>query len=119
MLVQRIPEYRVFRRYEQYDLVELTPKTGRTHQIRVHLAFLGHPVVGDRLYAWKDAKKKDQLQPSRHLLHAGQLSFELFGKQYTFESPLPADFQEALSVLDETLVSSYDGEALDDLSVGV
>ncbi len=112
-------EYRVFRRYEQYDLVELTPKTGRTHQIRVHLAFLGHPVVGDRLYAWKDAKKKDQLQPSRHLLHAGQLSFELFGKQYTFESPLPADFQEALSVLDETLVSSYDGEALDDLSVGV
>lgn len=93
-------EYRVLTRYVGYDLVELTPKTGRTHQIRVHLAFLGHPVVGDSLYAWKDARKKDVLQSERHLLHAGQLSFELFGQKYNFQAPLPADFQAILSVLD-------------------
>lgn len=91
--------YRVVERFEGYDLVELTPKTGRTHQIRVHLTFLGHPVVGDALYSFKEAKRKDSLFPDRHMLHASSLSFTLFGEQYSFESPLPDDFKNALACL--------------------
>jgi 23S rRNA pseudouridine1911/1915/1917 synthase len=104
--------YRVLVRYGEYDLVELSPKTGRTHQIRVHLSYLGHPVVGDQLYAFKGAKRSGLLAPARHMLHARQLSFELFGKKYHFQSPLPEDFQQALAGIDETRVASYDGEAL-------
>lgn len=107
--------YRVLARYGEYDLVELSPKTGRTHQIRVHLASLGHPVVGDKLYAFKEVKRNNLLAPERHMLHAGQLSFQLFGEQYRLQSPLPQDFQQVLSGIDETRVSSYDDEALKSL----
>lgn len=92
--------YRVIERYQDYDLVLLTPKTGRTHQIRVHMAFLGHPVVGDRLYAFKEVKRKNLLFPKRHLLHSTKLSFTLFDEQYQFESPLPEDFKQVLANLD-------------------
>lgn len=92
--------YHVIARYEGYDLVLLTPKTGRTHQIRVHMAFLGHPVVGDKLYAFKEVKRKNLLSPERHLLHSTKLSFTLFDEQYQFQSPLPADFKRVLSRLD-------------------
>lgn len=98
--------YRVIARYEDYDLVLLTPKTGRTHQIRVHMAFLGHPVVGDRLYAFKEVKRKNLLFPNRHLLHSTKLSFTLFGEQYQFQSPLPDDFKQVLASLDP--VSSWE-----------
>lgn len=107
--------YRVLNRYNEYDLVELSPKTGRTHQIRVHMTYLGHPVVGDKLYAFKEVKRNNLLAPERHMLHAGRLSFELFGEIYHFQSPLPKDFQEVLASLDETKVSSYDDEALKSL----
>lgn len=107
--------YRVIVRYQGYDLVELTPKTGRTHQIRVHLSFLGHPVVGDTLYAWKGAQRKNVLFPERHMLHAASLSFVLFGEKYHFKSSLPEDFRKMLILLDEIKVSSYDDEALKSL----
>ena len=87
--------YRVVARYQDYDLVELSPKTGRTHQIRVHLAYLGHPVVGDALYAFKETGK-NHLAPKRQLLHAAKISFTLDGEHYQFESPLPEDFQQIL-----------------------
>ncbi|MBP9728352.1 MAG: RluA family pseudouridine synthase [Candidatus Moranbacteria bacterium] len=104
--------YRVLARYAEYDVVELSPKTGRTHQIRVHMTYLGHPVVGDKLYAFKEVKRSNLLAPNRHMLHAGSLSFELFGEKYQFQSPLPEDFRQVLMSLDETQVSSYDDEAL-------
>ncbi len=110
-----LTHYRVIGRYQDYDLVELSPKTGRTHQIRVHLSFLGHPVVGDSLYAFKDSKRKNLLFPARHMLHAQSLSFTLFGEKYQFQSPLPEDFKQVLRSIDETLITSYDDEALKSL----
>lgn len=110
-----LTRYRVLSRSPLYDLLLVTPKTGRTHQIRVHLSFLGHPVVGDRLYAFKDVKRQKLLFPSRHMLHAAGLSFSLFGRKYHFRSPLPQDFRETLQGVDETAISSYDDEALKSL----
>lgn len=110
-----LTEYRVMARYADYDLVLATPRTGRTHQIRVHLAYLGHPVVGDRLYAFKDVKRKGLLFPKRHLLHAWRLKVPFQGKRLKFQAPLPEDFLDTLRHLDETRVSSYDGEALKSL----
>lgn len=110
-----LTEYRVIARYAEYDLVLATPRTGRTHQIRVHFAFLGHPVVGDRLYAFKDVKRKALLFPKRHLLHAWRLKVPFQGKKLKFRAPLSEDFLDTLRSLDETQLSSYDGEALKSL----
>lgn len=110
-----LTHYRVITRFADYDLVELSPKTGRTHQLRVHLSYLGHPVVGDRLYAFKEAKHKDKLLPERHLLHAAKISFSVLGEDYQFQAPLAEDFQEVLRSIDETMDPSYDGEALKSL----
>jgi 23S rRNA pseudouridine955/2504/2580 synthase len=63
--------------------VRLSPTTGRTHQLRVHCAHIGHPIVGDALYG----------QPANRLmLHAHRLQFTLDGEAYEFESPLPTGF---------------------------
>jgi 23S rRNA pseudouridine1911/1915/1917 synthase len=77
------------------DLVEIKPRTGRTHQIRVHLASIGHPIIGDHLYGTRGDKKQAATLP-RHLLHASHLDFTLFGEKYSFESPLSQDFQQFL-----------------------
>lgn len=91
-------EFALHTRYPQYDLLALQPKTGRTHQIRVHLASLGHPIVGDRLYRFKE-HRKDRLVPPYQLLHAAKITFRLFGKRYRFEAPLPDYFADTLSLL--------------------
>jgi 23S rRNA pseudouridine1911/1915/1917 synthase len=74
-------------------LLEVEPVTGRTHQIRVHLAAIGHPVVGDAVYG-----KRSPLV-GRQFLHAWRLAFTLpsSGRLAEFESPLPADLREALA----------------------
>jgi 23S rRNA pseudouridine1911/1915/1917 synthase len=79
----------------QYALVEAEPVTGRTHQIRVHMAAIGHPVVGDATYG-----KRSGFVP-RQFLHAWRLAFAmpLSGRLVEFESPLPADLRLALSKL--------------------
>jgi 23S rRNA pseudouridine1911/1915/1917 synthase len=85
-----VTEYKLLKRYKDFDFVEALPKTGRMHQIRVHLAYLGNPIVGDAKY-----KRKDLIRPegvTRQLLHAQKLNFELFGKKYSFESKVPNDF---------------------------
>jgi 23S rRNA pseudouridine1911/1915/1917 synthase len=91
-----LTSYRVLAHYTGYDFVEVIPKTGRKHQIRVHMASLGHPLLGDTLYGTKITRKRDQQFPLpkslRYMLHAQRLSFELFGVPYVFESPLPAEF---------------------------
>lgn len=107
--------YRVIQRFEGYDLLLVMPKTGRTHQIRVHLSFLGHPVVGDKLYAFKETKGENRISAPRHMLHATSLSLTLFDKKYHFSSPLPGDFQAVLQSIDETAIASYDDEALKSL----
>ncbi len=88
-------------------LVELHPETGRTHQIRVHLAAAGHPIVGDDLYggprhrAVADARVRRALDPSHTLLHAWRLDLPEteVGPGLVFEAPLPEAFARALEAV--------------------
>lgn len=107
--------YRVMARYQDFDLLLVTPKTGRTHQIRAHLASLGNPIVGDKLYAFKPMQRGEKLFSARQMLHAYRLKFELFSKKYAFEAPLPEDFCSLLQSIDETREAGYDDEALKSL----
>jgi 23S rRNA pseudouridine1911/1915/1917 synthase len=86
-------EYRVLRSSEQASLVECKLHSGRTHQIRVHLHHLGHPVLGDKVYAPKLTGKFP-----RQMLHAWKLGFRhpRTDEWMTFEAPLPNDFAEAM-----------------------
>ena len=86
-------EVTVLKSYPKTTLVEARPLTGRTHQLRVPLAMIGHPIVGDRLYG--GAKKADRL-----FLHAESLDLTLpNGQRRRFLSPLPEDFREYLDRL--------------------
>ena len=92
-----ITEYSVLKEYAGHSLVEVMPKTGRTHQIRIHLTSLGNPIVGDSLY--KDKAAVPEALVKRQLLHAQSLAFELFGKKYQFSAQPPGDFQDFLEYL--------------------
>ncbi len=85
-------EYRVVKYLGDYTLIEVTPETGRTHQIRVHLAAIGYPVVGDTTYGVRSPYL------SRQFLHASRLGFRLpsTGEYVEFESALPPDLERAL-----------------------
>ena len=89
-------EYRVLRSSERASLVECRLHSGRTHQIRVHLHHLGHPVLGDKIYAPRFANDFP-----RQMLHAWKLSFghPRTGKWKSFEAPLPDDFKQAVATL--------------------
>ena len=89
--------YRVLARYEGYTLVECELKTGRTHQIRVHMKHIGHPVVGDPVYT----KQKDKFGLEGQLLHAYELVFThpATGERMTFCAPLPDYFAGVLGKL--------------------
>ena len=91
-----VTHYRVRKAYPAHTLLECELETGRTHQIRVHLASIGHPIEGDRVYAGR-AKS---IFP-RQALHAWKLAFihPRSGKSVAFEAPLPADFRELLEAL--------------------
>jgi len=84
--------YKVREDFGKYALLEVQPITGRTHQIRVHLAAIGHPIVGDAVYG------RSSPLVGRQFLHASKLSFgmPLGGRLMEFESPLPPDLREAL-----------------------
>jgi 23S rRNA pseudouridine1911/1915/1917 synthase len=102
--------FRVLTRFTLRDrpfaLIEAEPKTGRTHQIRVHLAHVGYPIVGDKIYGpdencylefiesdWTLALETKLLLP-RQALHASTLSFEFEGTSFSFEAPMPLDLQD-------------------------
>jgi 23S rRNA pseudouridine1911/1915/1917 synthase len=87
-------EYFTLESFPGYTLLEVRPQTGRTHQIRLHLAFVGCPIVGDKVYG----HKKPTLPLERHFLHAAKLTVTLPGqdKPRLFEAPLPADLEEVL-----------------------
>ncbi|MFZ5366274.1 MAG: RluA family pseudouridine synthase [Patescibacteria group bacterium] len=84
----------------QLTLLELIPETGRTHQIRVHLKYLGHPIVSDEKYAGRKTSREDRKWCPRMFLHASYLGFfhPKKGKWIEFSSPLPEDLK-----IDETL----------------
>jgi 23S rRNA pseudouridine1911/1915/1917 synthase len=91
-----ITHFQVQRRYQRHTLLECRPLTGRTHQIRVHLAAIGCPIVGDRVYG----HRQPTLPLSRHFLHAARLTFRLpAGETRTFEAPLPPDLTAVLNLL--------------------
>jgi len=87
-------DYRVIRSSDQVSLIECRLHSGRTHQIRVHLHHLGHPVLGDKIYALRFAKNLP-----RQMLHAWKLGFRhpRTGEWKNFEAPLPSDFVEAMA----------------------
>ncbi|MFM7034675.1 MAG: RluA family pseudouridine synthase [Planctomycetia bacterium] len=87
---------------DDYTLVECRLETGRTHQIRIHLSEIGHPICGERVYAAPRAKKQaDRSGATRVALHAAELGFvhPTTGETLTFESELPTDIEKLLSRL--------------------
>jgi 23S rRNA pseudouridine1911/1915/1917 synthase len=105
-----VTEYRVRRRLPAHTLLSAVPLTGRQHQIRVHLAALGHPVWGDLLYKneglflrfQQNAGILDDSLPSRHCLHAERIAFihPMTGALVTISTPIPGDFLEILARLE-------------------
>lgn len=94
---EAITYFKVLERFEDYSFLELRLLTGRTHQIRAHLEYIGHPVEGDPLYG----KGNRKLYQKGQLLHAGKLVFKhpRDGREMEFEAPLPDYFKEALDSL--------------------
>ncbi|MCA9348497.1 RluA family pseudouridine synthase [Candidatus Saccharibacteria bacterium] len=86
--------YKILAQNNQYSLVELSPETGRTHQLRIHLREIGHPIIGDELYGGADA--------SRLMLHAISLEITIpDGNRQIFTAPIPSEFN--------TLIENQDG----------
>lgn len=95
---QAITEYQVLKKFKNYSLLEVVIKTGRKHQIRAHLAYLGHPIARDKLYGFKNQSCPKDL--NRQFLHASYLKIKLpDGKIKEFQSKLPEDIQKVLKVL--------------------
>jgi len=90
-------EYWVLERFARHTYLEVQPHTGRTHQIRVHLAYIGHPVVGDRVYGYR----KQRVAVERQFLHAARLAFHhpVTGEFLDLSAPLPDDLQRVLDEL--------------------
>ncbi len=101
--------YKVLKNYqnpknkEKFTLVELYPQSGRTHQIRVHLKYIGHPIFSDFLYAGRKTARDDRKVLPRVFLHAAKISFTHPSSKetMTFQSPLPQELQEVLNVYNE------------------
>jgi 23S rRNA pseudouridine1911/1915/1917 synthase len=102
--------YRVNRRFHRFTLLDVELKTGRTHQIRVHLAWLKHPVVGDETYGGgrdnsiQNPKLKSQIRNlGRHFLHAEKLAFThpVTAARVEFHSPLPPELSSLLTEIEE------------------
>lgn len=88
--------YKVKQYFEIYSLIEAYPETGRTHQIRVHFATLGHPLVSDKMYG------KNYHVIKRHALHASEISFTFKNESFHFTAPLPDDFKKLVTHLEKT-----------------
>ncbi len=94
---ESVTEYFTREAFPAHTLLEVHPLTGRTHQIRVHLAFIGCPVAGDLVYG----RKHSTVPLDRHFLHAYRLTIQLPGEQSprTFEAPLPPELEKVLQIL--------------------
>ena len=93
-----VTHFKVMKRYDNFTLVKCILETGRTHQIRVHMKYIGHPLVGDPLYGPRKVIGKNG-----QFLHAALLGFKhpRTGKEMVFEAPLPENFQKMLDKLDK------------------
>ena len=114
--------YTVLERYEGFTYLELKPKTGRTHQLRIHMQHLGHPMIADKMYGGHATLRLSELQNmvnekakatpqqgdvliNRQALHAYQLEFQHpeSGKTLSFQADLPEDFQRTLTALQDII----------------
>jgi 23S rRNA pseudouridine1911/1915/1917 synthase len=91
---ESISEYKTVENFKGHTLLEFHPLTGRTHQIRLHCAFLGCPIVGDEIYG----KRHSSIEVGRHFLHAYRLKIVLPGEKESrqFEASLPDELEDAL-----------------------
>ncbi len=92
-----ITHFKVLKRYDKYTLLEVKIETGRTHQIRVHLAEIGYPIVGDEVYS----NGKNEFEIKGQSLHAKSLEFKhpITGKQMNLEAELPEYFKKTIELL--------------------
>lgn len=96
---EAITEFKVLKRYDGFTYIEVNIKTGRTHQIRVHMAEIGYPIVGDEVYS----NGKNPFNVKGQMLHAKELEFvhPTTKKSVKFEAPLPEYFENILEELDK------------------
>ena len=94
-----ITHFKVLKRYKEFTFAEFKLETGRTHQIRVHCKYIGHPIVGDPVYGYE----KQKFKLNGQLLHAWklELTHPFTGERMSFEAPLPDYFQAVLQKLDK------------------
>lgn len=91
--------YETLKKYKKFSLMQLSPKTGRTHQLRVHMNSIGHPIAGDRVYRFKKLPEPHLLK--RLFLHAFKLNFiNPNGQAMTIEADLPEDLSHLLTTLE-------------------
>lgn len=93
-----ITHFKVLKRYDKYTLLELKIDTGRTHQIRVHMSYIGHPIVGDSVYS----NGKNEFDIEGQMLHARYLEFKhpITGEELKLEAPIPEYFESILKKLE-------------------
>lgn len=98
---EAITHFKVVKRYGEYTLLEIIIETGRTHQIRVHMAEIGYPIVGDKVYS----NGKNPFGVEGQMLHAMKLEFKhpRTGGTVAFEAPIPEYFTRILEQLEEQL----------------
>ncbi|MFD2829809.1 RluA family pseudouridine synthase [Corticicoccus populi] len=94
---EAVTHFNVIERFDSYTLVECILETGRTHQIRVHMKYIGHPIAGDPKYG-----PRRTMDVGGQLLHAGLIGFvhPISGEYLEFDAPLPEDFEEVLDTLE-------------------
>lgn len=94
-----ITHFKVLKRFDKYTLLELKIDTGRTHQIRVHMSYIGHPVVGDSTYS----SGKNEFGIEGQMLHAKHLEFNhpVNGKELKLDAPIPEYFKKVLEILEK------------------
>ena len=99
-----VTHYRVIERMEKFTLIEAQLETGRTHQIRVHMTHIGHPLLGDPVYGGDGTKfeARHRAHITGQTLFAGELSLThpRTGERMTFHAPLPDDFAALLAILE-------------------
>jgi 23S rRNA pseudouridine1911/1915/1917 synthase len=97
---QAVTHYTTVERFAEAACLQVTIETGRTHQIRVHMAHLGHPILGDREYG-RARSLADGTPIDRQMLHAARLSFThpINGRPLEFEAPLPEDMRQLIQHL--------------------
>lgn len=99
---EAITNYEILRRYNKYTLLKIGLKTGRTHQIRVHMASINHPIVGDPIYS----RAKNEFNMDKQLLHAYKLGFihPRKNKYIEFQEDVPADFKDIINRLNKRVI---------------